>query len=231
MSHHTVTTAANFPQSGGNRTRLAALTEIASFYGGESRPQIVTRAGAAWESAIREYNSWLWTFNRVTMDITLSSPSPAGSDTYDLATDFAAPNRAKLVDSNSKERDSLWWVPFEEWLVYFPDRSTPSSRPVAYTAQNVHETGKVIIAPPAGTSLQWPTLRLYYFRRIVIPSGEENRLNVPLEVDEGIFQLAQAKMTHKQKSFQEAANEYERAGAYRLGLEHRFRSFPDIPTP
>jgi hypothetical protein len=230
MAITTVVTSLNYPQSGSNRTRSAALAEIASFYGGESRPQIVARAGAAWESAIREYNTWLWRFNRVTANITLASPSPAGSDTYDLATDFAEPNRAKLVDSNSKERDSLSWVPFEEWLIYFPDRSATSSRPCFYTAQNVHETGKVTVYPPPATSLQWPTLRLYYFRRIVVPTGDGERLNTPQEIDEGIFQLAQAKMTHKQKSFADAAQEYARAGDFRLGLEHRFRSFPDIPS-
>jgi len=223
-----IVTTSGFPQDRGNRTRNAALTEIASFYGGENRPTIITRAGQAWDSSIREYNTWLWKFNRVTADITLASPSPAGSDTYDLATDFAEPNRAKLVDSNGKERDVVGWVPFEEWLVYFPDRSAPSSRPVFYTAQNVHETGKVTVYPPPATSLQWPTLRLYYFRRILIPANPDGRLNVPLEVEEGIFQLAQARMTHKQKSFADAGAEYERAGAYRLGLEHRFRDFPDI---
>ena len=224
-----IVTSAAYPQSGGNRTRNEVLSEIASFYGGENRPDIIARAGKSWASAIREYNSWLWTFNRVVADIDLTVPSPAGADTYDLETDFAEPNRAKLVDANGKERDYLNWVPFAEWLVFFPDRSSPSSRPMFYTMQNVHETGKVTIYPPPNTTgLQWPTLRLYYFRRILIPTGGDERLNVPLEVDEGIFQLAEAKMTHKQDSFEAASGEYDRANGYRIGLEHRFRDFPDI---
>lgn len=227
MPDSVVSTSA-FPQDFGNRTRGEVLTEIASFYGGEDRASILNRAAKAWESAIREYNTWLWTFNRVTIDITLSSPSPAASDTYSLPTDFAAPNRAKLVDANGKERDAVEWVPFDEWLVYVPDRSTTASRPIFYTAQNAHETGLVTIYPRAASSLQWPTLRIYYFRRILIPTDAGERLNVPLEVDEGIFQLAQAKMTHKQKNFAFASAEYDRAVGYRLGLEHRFRDFPDI---
>jgi hypothetical protein len=181
---------------------------------------------------VREYNTWFWRFNRVTQDITLASPSPVDSDTYNLQSDFAGPNRAKLVDTNGDERDTLQWVPFEEWLIWFPDRSGTSSKPMFYTAQNAHQTGKVTIYPAAnGSSLQHPTLRLYYFRRIALVTSGGERLNVPMEVDEGIFQLAEAKMTHKQKSFEDAREEYVAARAYRLGLEHRFRDFPDIPTP
>jgi hypothetical protein len=218
---------AGFPQSGNNRTRAEIISEIASFYGGEDRPTIRLRAAKSWESAIREYNTWLWRFNRVTVDIPLASPSPANSDTYDLPTDFGEPNRAKLVNADGHEEDYVNWVPFEEWLVFFPDRTSPSSLPLFYTAQNIHQTGKVTIYPRVSTP-QWPTLRLYYFRRILIPAGDSERLNVPLEVDEGILQLGQAKMTHKQKSFAEAAEEYDRAVSYRIGLEHRFRDFPDI---
>lgn len=218
-----------YPQDDSNRTRKAALAEIASFYGGEARPAIRDRAGKAWESAIREYNTWLWKFNRVTVDIALASPSPANSDTYDLPTDFAEPNRGKLVDANGRERDYVQWLPFDEFTIFLPDRQSSTSLPMYYTAQNVHETGKVTVYPRLNTaSLQWPTLRLYYFRRIVIPTSDEGRLNVPFEVDEGIFQLAQAKMTHKQKSFGAASAEYARAVDYRIGLEHRFRDFPDI---
>lgn len=226
-----IVSTVGFPQDDNNRTRGEALAEIAGFYGGASRPTILLRAAEAWESAIREYNTWLWRFNRVTADIPLNSPSPAGSNTYNLETDFSEPNRAKIVDSNGKERDSLQWVPFAEWLMYFPDVSgSGSSRPLLYTAQNIHETGKITVYPTLNTSnLQHPTLRLYYFRRILIPTSDDTRLNVPLEIDEGIFQLGQAKMTHKQKSFFHASDEYDRAQQYRLGLEHRFRDFPDIP--
>lgn len=222
-----VTDSGGFPQDDNNRTRDEAIAEIASFYGGENRNAIKLRAGKSWESAIREYNTWLWVFNRVTADLTLASPTPASSDTYSLPTDFAAPNRAKIVDANGKERQSVRWVPFAEWTYFVPDHSGTGTQPLVYTAQNIHETGLVSVYPRI-VSPSWPTLRVFYFRRILIPTAGNERLNVPFEVDEGIFQLAQAKMTHKQKTFAAAAAEYDRATSYRLGLEHRFRDFPDI---
>lgn len=177
-----------FPQTDANRTREQAQTELALYLGGGDNAENKTFAGQAWDSAVREFNSIGWRFNVTNQSITLV----ADTKEYSLNTNFRTPVRGMLQDSNGNNQYTLRWLPYEVWLESFYPQSSGFGIPNYYTAQNIHNLGLVRFEPwPAG-SLMYPTANITYLKRITFASGREDRLNVPVEVDEAIFQRAAA---------------------------------------
>jgi hypothetical protein len=228
--------ASGFPQTGDNRTRESASIEIAEHHGGSSQADVTERAGKCWDAAVRQMNAFLWKFNLVTEDITLSSPVAAdatagivANSEYNLSANFKFPFRAILVDSSSKPRDSVQFVNYGEWLAHTPDQSSTTSSPTRYTARNIHQVGRIIVSPPLSTSsLTWPTLRLVYFRPIDLAEGATSKLAVPVEVDEAIFQLAVANFESKVKGPQFAQAQLVRAHATIAVVQATWRDYADI---
>jgi len=223
MSDVIVVLGGNFPQVNDNRTRSLAQSELASLTGGEDRPEARTRAGRAWDSAVRAFNDISWRFNRVTQDITLV----ADTKTYSLSTDFRSPMRCHLVDSSSNTIRALGWIPYEQWVLAYPNQSTGGPEPSRYTAFNAHNQGTVTFDPfPTGT-LTYPTVRIYYHRRIALAPGQEDKLNVPAEVDQAIFDLAEAIYTKRYLGMGKAAAMFALAQQSRFGVQSQHQDWPD----
>lgn len=213
-----------FPQQSENRTRSQAAVEMADYSGGSDRPEMVIRAGRAWDAAVREFNSVAWRFNRVVADITLV----ADTKVYTLPTDFRSPERAQIIDANGAEVCALEWVPYERWLVMFSNQVTGSNQPQYYTALNVHNAGQVRYEPfPSGT-LGYPKVRHTYLRRIALAPGDDDRLNVPVEVDEAIFLLGVAKLVDQVGGDPEVTARYVRARILRDACEREHRNFGEL---
>lgn len=184
-----VVPGSGFPQSGLNRTRARAVQEIADYSGGANRPDTQQLAADSLDAAVRDYNDTIWKFNRQTQDITIA----VSTADYTLNTDFRAPLRAVTLNSSSKTVDELVWVDYKDWLDIRTDQSTTGTGPTYYTARNTHETGLVTFDPPCGTTLPTnPKVRIHYFSRILVQSGAQGFIDAPVEVDEGIFQMAVA---------------------------------------
>ena len=224
MSTHVATTTSAWSQTGDNRKRKDVVIEIADYSGGGNRPVVQLRAQQAWDSAVKEYNAVLWKFNRVVADITLAN----NTQDYDLATNFAEPLRAVLLDSDGIERVPVFWVKYEEWLHFVADNKGTSGAPEHYSARNTHANGKVSVYPRVASPITYPTMRLHHFRRIALAADGEATLDVPMEVDEGIFQLAVAKHMMKEKGPKGAIEHYTLAGATRMRLEQQWRDWPDF---
>lgn len=213
----------NFPQTSNNRTRLQAENELCDFLGGGNRGEMRAMAGRMWDAAVREYNDVCWKFNRMQQDITLV----ADTKEYELNSDFRSPLRAQLLDSNSVGQQDLIWLPHHDWLRYFAGGSSGAGIPDYYTALNIHLTGLVRFEPwPMGT-LGYPTAKITYFRRIVPASAESDVLNVPMEVDEAIFQLARAKMVHAKDGGDKAATDYLVAQRMKEEVRREWRDWPE----
>lgn len=187
MGVYVIPAAGDFPQDNGNRTRAQLVEDVLGFTGGIDDTDMKGRAAAALDSAVREFNFLLWKFNRMRQDITLT----AGRD-FNLNAAFRAPLNAQLLDANGEARERVEWVPFEEFAPAYWDLTDVSSYPEVYTIRNVHETGIVSVNPRLVAPLQYPTLRLDYFRRIVKLAGDGDILNVPEEVEEAIVKRAVA---------------------------------------
>ena len=215
----------SFPQTSSNRTRLQASVELLEYTGGANRPEAQASAARAWDAAAREFNTVGWRFNRRQQNITVTT----STSEFSLSSDFRSPIQAVLIDSNSKEQWQLEWVPYEVWMQAFASgSSTNSSRPDYYTAFNSHNVGTVKVEPGYGSATPaWPTLRINYLCRIALATGESDRLNVPAEVDEAIFQLAAATLQDRIRG--NADNSFARAKMLRLECEREHREWPE-PT-
>jgi hypothetical protein len=214
-----------FPQTFQNRTRTQAQAELVEYVGGVGQSDALTRAGEAWDAAVREFNTVAWRFNTAQQDIALVN----NQQTYTLNDFFQAPLRAKLVDPNGKERTALTWFPYAEWLVYRPSQLTGASQPYIYTAQNTYQTGLVTLDPFPVAPFTYPTFRIFYLTYIQLQPTAGLTLNVPPDVDEAIFQLAVAKLIAKNKRF---GGDSEQAMALalrmRAAVERNYRSWGEI---
>lgn len=215
--------SSNFPQTSQNRTRSQAATELLDYVGGANRPEAETLGGRVWDAAVREFNTCGWRFNRRSQDITLV----ANTKTYSLNEQFRSPYRAAILDSSSVEQWQLMWVPHEIWFSTFSGSQSGSGLADYYTIFNAHNQGTVRLEPyPSGT-LTYPTLRVQYLCNIQLATGNNDRLNVPMEVDEAIFQLAAATLRDRTRG--DAGDLFARAKLLRLDCEREHRDWPE-PT-
>ena len=109
----------------------------------------------------------------------------------------------------------------------FPDQSSTGSIPLLYTAINIHETGQLTVDPVPAATLTYPTLRLFYHRRIEAPSGGGDVLEVPEEVEQAIFDEAIWRFLRKMKTFREAREAQASAIVSRAQLSQEYRDFED----
>ena len=220
------TTASNYPQTSNNDTVSAILEEIAEYEGGGSRDAIINRARRCLRRATREFNAMVWKFNRITEDITLSAEVSGTVGEYDLAANFYRPLRAQMVDSDDKTRETVEWIEWRDWARYVPDQSTTGSMPLAYTARNIHLVGRVIVDPPPATTLTYPTMRLFYFRRIAFPADNEV-FNVPAEFQDALVQRAIFHFISKVRSFREATIAGQSASGIHQQMIEVYRDWED----
>lgn len=221
--------ATGFPDTGDNRSRLEASRELADYVGGASRPVILDKAGRAWDAAVRRYNKRLWKFTRTETDHALGSVS-AGTFEFTNSLGFRGPIRAQLLNSSGEEDDIVYWVNYEMWTEFSPEREANQNAPRIYTAQNTHKDGKIIISPPtlAGASMEHATLRLIHYIYIALAKTPEAKLNVPVDFDEGIFQLATAIFLSTERSFRESREAFALALAAQVELWPEHRGYPEI---
>jgi len=220
-------TASNFPQTSNNDTVDAIVDEIADYEGAKTRTAMQNKARACLRRTTREFNRMNWSFNRVTTDIDLENDEVSGTvGEYAIPADFKVGLRSQMVDSNSKTRETVEWVEWRDWARYVPDQSTTGSMPLAYTARNIHQVGRIIVDPPPATVLTYPTMRMFYFRRIIMPAGNEV-FNVPEEFQEAIVQRAIYHFISKVRNFREARDAGISAGPMDLSMIEVYRDWGD----
>jgi hypothetical protein len=132
-----------------------------------------------------------------------------------------------MVDSNSATREDVSWIPWSVWVSDYPDQSNTGSIPLVYTARNIHQTGQVTVDPVPASSLTYPTLRLFYHRRIVFPTSGNSVLNVPEEVEQAIFEDAVWLYLRKVKTFREARDARAEALLSKSAIMFEYLDFED----
>ena len=216
----------SYPQTGENRTRNRLVSQLCQYIGGASNSDDKIRAAYSIDEAVRHFNKICWRFNRLTESITLSASTSAYTLT---ATNVKAPMRAIVVDSNSKDIQRVGYVPWQTIMDYDPSTIGTSTVPTLYTLKNLHETGQVTFHPPLGATLTYPTVRLEYFRRIAIEAGNDDVLEVPVEVEQAIFEWALWRLMLK--------TDVKSSGPFKAAADEEFyqvssewRDWPDIPV-
>lgn len=226
----TVTPSAAYPQSGDNRSKTELIDEITGYSGGTARPDMKQVAGAQLNRAVRHFNNMLWKFNRITEDITLSSPVSATNNAqFSLSNDWKAPLVAILVDSDGDDRDKVQWTDYKIWRRITPFQKTQGNIPIRYTARTIYREGRVFVDPPLDTSnLTYPTMRLEYFKRIALLVNDTDVLDVPIEVEEAILMTAIALYIEKDRNFRDGREARNVARELRAPVEFEYRDWQDL---
>jgi len=228
MPTTTAVVAASFPQTDGNRKVSQIIEEIAGYIGGKDRGDIKNSAREELFGSIREFNGFLWEFNRLSDDLTLANPVSGTDAEYNLSANFYRPVLAQMVDSaspNPQTRDLVSWIDWKEWAKRFPWQNTTGSVPIFYTARNIHELGRVIIDPPPASTLTYPTMRVFYFRRIFLPA-DTAVINVPQEFEESLVLSAAARLVLKRKG--RARELTDNARIHKQRMIDEYRDFQDF---
>lgn len=224
MSDVFVPAASPFPQISGNRTAGEIVLNLLSYIGGEGNDDMKRRANAALAEAIREYDIHFWTFNRRVQTIALAD----GSD-FTLEDDFAGVERVHLLDTNGGTVHPLRWLDSPDFRDKFAyDQNSVGSEPLCYTTHNTHEDGLITVWPTLVSPLSHPTIRVAYFRRIILPEGYSDVTNIPREIESGIYDLALAKLIGAVRGMEQARDAQALAYAKKLELCGRYEAFEDF---
>lgn len=214
-----------------NRTRIQAVTELCYYVGGDDDADARTRAGTAWDRAVRAFNEVAWRFNRMSTTFAIPADFNASGEAA-LPDDFRDAVRVMLLNSDGATVDWIDYVPWKEWTIDEPYQvPSPGAQGVnLYTLRNEHEDRTIIIDPiPDQTATYtYPTLQLHYHRRIELATADDATLNTPMEVEEAIFALALAKFIKMMKGGNEAKDFEADAIARRLEVEREWRDFGDF---
>jgi len=223
---YTIPASSTFPQTTNNRTRTQMVDDVLDYVGGRDRSKWREVAGRSIDSAIRQFNTIAWRFNRTQQDITLVNDT---SD-YTLTSTVRNPLRCRLLDTNSVPVHTVHWQRFEDETKFTPSRLSVTSTPARYTIRNVHLNGVITFLPRIGTvNVNRPTARVDFHKRIVVPASAA-LIDVPTEVEEAIVDEAVAITIAKVRTFVEGRDARVLSRTSRERVEWEWRDYPDSAT-
>ncbi len=226
MGVYTIPASSAFPQTTGNRTRASMVDDVLDYVGGRDRSKWREVASRSIDSAIRQFNTIAWRFNRRQQDITLLNDT---SD-YTLTSTIRNPLRCRLLDINSNPVHTVHWQRFEDETKFTPSRQSVTSVPARYTIRNVHLNGLVTFLPRIGTvNVNRPVARVDFHKRIDIPTGT-GLIDVPVGVEAAIVDEAVAITVAKVRTFLESRDARILSRASRERVEWEWRDWPDSAT-
>jgi hypothetical protein len=213
-----------------NRTRAQAAQELCYYTGGDDSNDAKLRAAALWDAAVRELNVYAWRFNRVYVDLTMPGDFNAHGEA-NVGTTFRAPLRGFFLNSAGDQQLRLAYKPWKSWTLQYPDQSAKGSGSFNYyTHRNVNQTHTIIIDPipdQTGNYSSLPTLRIHYFQRIDLATGDDSQLAVPQEFDELVFKIARANLVLMMKGVAGGAGFLAEAKQFQYEVERDWRDYED----
>ena len=173
----------------GTSTFATLKSRVARYVLSPDSSDVTAIAADAIRDAVNEINTRRWNWNLVYQDVVLV----ADDADYDLATPFKGPFKAELLDSNNKCLGYLGWMDNHQFLREYSQRDT-SGDPYHYTVENPHEYGQVVLSAPPSSSFvaSYPTLRLWFYRRVQPQVYDSDLLDIPSEVESYIEWQAKA---------------------------------------
>ena len=174
--------------------------------------EVLDTASLGIRRAIDRLNTRTWNWNLVYQDITFV----AGTQEYTLQNQFKAPRNLELRRTDGTPYARLVFQPWGTFLKESNYNGT-SSNPECYTINNdnIYGTLRLDASPASSFVAQYPTGRLWYYKRVPYPETSNNSLNVPSEAVQYI-QYAAEGLTADRYAPEKAQPAYMRAErAYR----------------
>jgi hypothetical protein len=144
----------------------------------------VARQGV--KAAIAKLNTRTWNWALTYSTVTFA----AGTQEYDLDQSFKQPRNFSLRDTNGLDRDRLNFLPWGSFLKDCQWGVTGSPEYYSVTNPQIFGVLRLDMSPSAAWVAQNPTGRLWYYRRIQLPT-DTGALNVPHEVGDYVREYAQ----------------------------------------
>jgi hypothetical protein len=148
--------------------------------------------------------AWNWALTHSTITFV------AGTQEYSIDSGFKSPRNFALRDSAAVDKSRLSYLPWGSFLKECQWGATGS--PSYYSANNPNYFGlvRLDVAPDASFVAQYPTGRLWYYRRVQYPSATGTSLDVPSEAV-AYIQAAAEGYTADRYAVTKAAPAYQRA--------------------
>ena len=146
---------------------------------------------------------------------------------FSLNSTFRSPKRAFIVDADGLERHRIDYIDYAVFPSVFETNHPAAPYPACYTVRNPHSEGKVIFYPRVRLSAAWPTVRIIYHKFLALAVGDRARLDVPVAVDQAIFDLAVGIIVSRVDTMERAAPFFALAGGSRAAVEQAYRDYPD----
>jgi len=190
--------ASGVPASGvtepSNSTFNQLKSRVAASVGMGGQQRALDLAGDGINNGIRRVNSKLWSWLLTTADITTVADQANYNEDDSVPGDFKAPRSMLLLDSSSNESSRLVWLLPKDFDNLWLDRRN-SGEPRTYTVHNIHDnrTLSLSAAPTAKWVAAYPTMRLRYYKRLGLYSGNETT-QIPVEAELMIEYFARAEV-------------------------------------
>ena len=186
-----VVVSGSFSPSPAARACSDLKADVASYVNATNSSRALAKAEDCIRAAVARLNTRKWAWSLVYQDITLV----ADDADYDLAAPFNYPRKAELLNASGKALAYLSYRDPQTFTRENSDRTT-SGTPMAYTIDNPHEYGQIVldVAPGSGFVTTYPTLRLWYFQKVAPCGGSTTSLDVPFEVAEWVAWQAKSLM-------------------------------------
>jgi hypothetical protein len=153
----------------------------------------------------RKWN-WAATYSTVTF--------VAGTQEYTLDQSFKAPKNFALRNTSAVDTSRLKYLPWGTFLkeAQWDHATTGTGSPSFYSATNVNLFGviRLDVSPDASFVANYPTGRLWYYRRVQYPTATGTALDVPSEVVGFVQEWAEG-FTANRHAVAKAASAYARA--------------------
>jgi len=175
------------------RTAFSTLyARVLNYVFAPSDAALTTIAKECINESIQKLNSRRWTWQRQHDDLTLA----AGTQEYDLTATFNAPRSVQMLNTSTEVVGKLFFVDPKSFDEYFPNRSAAGT-PEAYTIYNEYANGHLTLSctPSSGFVTTYPKLRVRYYKRAALLSGDADLFDGPTDFEPFIVWHARASLS------------------------------------
>lgn len=185
------------------------------------------RCGQFINRAIKELNTRPW---KALLTAGTNITTSATVKTYDLDSLFYKESKVQRLDANSKPELTLDYLDWEQFQSRF-DVQTDTGKPTLYTLRNTFSDGLIEFYPVPDAAY---TLRVQYYKRIALLSGNDDVLQVPIEFENYIILRAQfylLDLFHHERTLEKKASSEESFASLIRADEMHPDDFPRFRLP
>ena len=187
---------------------LGTLTkQVTGYVGLPTDDEATEVAVACIRRAIDKINMRRWNWTIAYQDIQFV----VGTAEYGAEPDMKAPRKFVLIGTDDLEAGLLTYIPWSEFVDRLSYEAT--THPCEYSLSNLHANGVITLNGTVASDwvAQYPTARLWYYRRVLYPSAASDVVDVPSEFNLYLSEYAKGCVAETYNAPGKAQSAYVRA--------------------